>query len=203
MSKENVTLDKEPEVKPGIMATIWEYIKMIITVVIVVFILDGIILINARIPSASMEQTIMTGDRIFGLRLAYGFNFNHFGLNISKKWKDPERLDIVIFHYPDDESQLFIKRIIGLPGETVEIKNGKVYINGSQTPLDEPYVNGTPRGSWGPYVVPEDCYFMMGDNRNNSKDSRMWNNTYVRFDQLVGKAMFRYWPLPPSGLWNA
>ena len=167
---------------------------MIIIVVVVVLVINNVVLINAKIPSESMENTIMTGDRIFGFRLAYGFNMDLFGNEISKKWKDPERFDIVIFKYPDDESQLFIKRIIGLPGDKVEIKNGKVYINDSETPLDDSFVAETPFGSFGPYEVPEDCYFMMGDNRNNSKDSRYWENTFVRFDQIVGKAEIRYFP---------
>ena len=104
---------------------IWDYVKMIIIVVVVVLVINNVVLINAKIPSESMENTIMTGDRIFGFRLAYGFNMDLFGNEISKKWKDPERFDIVIFKYPDDESQLFIKRIIGLPGDKVEIKTVK------------------------------------------------------------------------------
>ena len=163
-------------------------------VVVVVLVINNVVLINAKIPSESMENTIMTGDRIFGYRLAYGLNLDLFGKEISKKWKDPERFDIVIFKYPDDESQLFIKRLIGLPGDKVEIRNGKVYINDSETPLEDDYVPETPLGSFGPYEVPENCYFMMGDNRNNSKDSRYWTNTYVRFDQIVGKAEIRYFP---------
>ena len=119
---------------------IWDYIKMIIIVVVVVLLINNVVLINAKIPSASMEKTIMTGDRIFGFRLAYGVNLDLFGHEISKKVKDPERFDIVIFKYPDDESQLFIKRVIGLPGETVEIKDGKVYIDGSETPLDDSFI---------------------------------------------------------------
>ena len=183
---------------------VMEYVKMIVFVVVAVFLIDGIVLINARIPSASMEKTIMTGDRIFGLRLSYGLNVEFFGKRLlTTKLRDPERFDIVIFHYPDDEKQLFIKRIIGLPGETVEIVDGKVYIDGSEEPLDDSFVNGEPLGSFGPYEVPEDSYFMLGDNRNNSKDSRFWENTFVRFDQIVGKALFRYWPLPPTLLWNS
>ena len=93
---------------------IWDYIKMIIIVVVVVLVVNNVVLINAKIPSESMENTIMTGDRIFGFRMAYGLNFDLFGKHISHKTKDPERFDIIIFKFPDDESQLFIKRLIGL-----------------------------------------------------------------------------------------
>lgn len=175
---------------------IWDYIKMIIVAVLIVAVVNNVVLINAKIPSESMEKTVMTGDRLFGYRLAYGINLDLFGKQIvSKKFKDPERFDIVIFKYPDDESQLYIKRLIGLPGETVEIKGGKVYIDGAETPLDDSFTPEMPRPEdLGPYVVPEDCYFMMGDNRNHSWDSRRWENTFVQFDQIVGKAIVRYFP---------
>ena len=173
---------------------IWDYVKMIVIVVVVVLFVNNFILINAKIPSESMEKTIMTGDRVFGFRLAYGINANIFGNQISKKMKDPERFDIIIFKYPDDESQLFIKRLIGLPGETVEIRDGKVYINGSSEPLDDSFVPETPKGNYGPYVVPEDSYFMLGDNREHSRDSRFWDNSFVTFDEIVGKAIVRYFP---------
>lgn len=173
---------------------IWDFLKTIIVVLVVVLFINNVVLINAKIPSESMEKTIMTGDRIYGFRLAYGLNLDFFGLEYSKKIKDPKRFDIIIFQYPDDESQLFIKRLIGLPGETVEIVDGKVYIDGSETPLDDSFIPEKMRGSFGPYTVPEDCYFMLGDNRNNSKDSRFWRNTFVRFDQIVGKAVIKYFP---------
>ena len=149
------------------------YVKLIVIVVAITLVINNVVLINAKIPSPSMEKTLMVKDRLFGFRLAYGINLNLFGYEISEKFKDPERFDIVIFKYPDDESRLFIKRVIGLPGEVVEIKDGKVY---------------------GPYTVPENSYFMLGDNRNDSKDSRSWKNKFVRFDQLVGKAIVRYYP---------
>ena len=168
---------------PSIMEELWEYIKMIIFVVVVVFIVNNVLLINAKIPSESMEDTIMTGDRIFGNRLAY--------IN-----KDPQRFDIVIFKYPDDETQLFIKRVIGLPGETVEIRDGKVYIDGAETPLDDSFTPEPPQANWGPEVVPEGSYFMLGDNRNRSKDSRFWTNTFVKKEKILGKAVLRYFPSP-------
>lgn len=158
-----------------------EYLKMIIFVVIVVLIVNNFLLINAKIPSESMEQTIMTGDRVFGNRLAYLF-------------EKPKRFDIVIFKYPDHEKELFIKRIIGLPGETVEIEDGKVYIDGSEEPLDDSFTPEEPLGDYGPYVVPENSYFMLGDNRNYSKDSRFWNNPYVAEEKILGKAVIRYFP---------
>jgi len=160
---------------PSMMEELWEYVKMIVFVVVIVFIINNVLLINARIPSESMEKTIMTGDRVFGNRLAY-------------MTKDPERFDIVIFKFPDDESQLFIKRVIGLPGETVTIKDGKVYINDSEEPLDDSFVAETP--------VPEGSYFMLGDNRNHSRDSRYWINSFVEKDKILGKAVLRYFPSP-------
>ena len=171
----------KPFKKKSLWKELWEYVKMILFVVIVVLVVDNFLLINAVIPSESMENTIMTGDRIFGNRLAYLFDA-------------PERFDIVIFKYPDDESQRFIKRVIGLPGETVEIREGKVYINGSDTPLDDSFTPETPVGNFGPYTVPEGCYFMLGDNRNNSRDSRMWDNPYVKKEKILGKAVLRYFP---------
>ena len=170
------------------------YVKLIVIVVAITLVINNVVLINAKIPSPSMEKTLMVKDRLFGFRFAYGINLNLFGYEISEKFKDPERFDIVIFKYPDDESRLFIKRVIGLPGEVVEIKDGKVYIDGSPTPLDDSFIPEKMIGSYGPYTVPENCYFMLGDNRNDSKDSRSWKNKFVRFDQIVGKAVVRYYP---------
>ncbi len=181
--------------KDKILAEVLDWLKTIVVVVLIVFLLNGVLFINAKIPSGSMEQTVMTGDRLFGFRQAYGINLDWFQKDLlTVKLRDPKRFDIIIFRYPDDESQLFIKRIIGLPGETVTIQDGKVYIDGGTEPLDDSFINGPMRGSFGPYEVPEGSYFVLGDNRNNSRDSRYWDNTYVSYGQIVGKALFRYWP---------
>lgn len=172
--------DTEPK-KTGFFHTLLEYAISIAIAVIAAFLINNFILFNANVPSGSMENTIMTGDRVFGFRLAYLFS-------------EPERGDIVIFKYPDNESLNYIKRIIGLPGETVTIRGGQVYINDSDTPLVEPYLPNTPYvQDYGPFEVPEGHYFMLGDNRNNSADSRYWNNTYVAKDKIEAKAFFRYW----------
>ena len=158
---------------------ILEWIGVIGTAVLVSLFVNFFIIVNATVPSSSMEKTIMTNDRVIGLRLAYNNN-------------DPVRGDIVIFKFPDDEDILYIKRIIGMPGETVEIHDSTVYIDGE--PLAEPYLSVVTEGTYGPYVVPEGHYFMLGDNRNNSADSRYWKNTFLSRDKIVGKAVCRYWP---------
>lgn len=165
--------------KNTILKEIIEWVKVIVFAIFIAFIINNFIIINAVIPSASMETTIMTGDRVFGNRLAYIGSGPKYG-------------DIVIFKYPDDESQFFIKRVIGVPGDTVEVIDGAVYING--TKANEDYLSVVPTGDFGPYEVPDDCYFMMGDNRDNSADSRYWINTYVHRDKILGKAVLRYFP---------
>ena len=156
---------------------------------VAVWLLDTFIIINAVVPSGSMENTIPSGARVIGSRLSYNDS-------------TPERYDIVVFHYPDDEKQLFVKRVIGLPGETVTIIDGKVYINDETEPLDDSFIAEPMEGSFGPYVVPEGCYFMMGDNRNNSLDSRYWVNTFVAEDKILGKALFVWYPFSSWGTIN-
>lgn len=156
------------------------YLIIIAISIAIAILLCNFVIINSRIPSGSMENGIQVNDRIIGYRLAY----------LSS---GPERGDVIIFKYPDDESQTFIKRVIGLPGDIVEIKDGHVYIGGEM--LDEPYIK-EPMKTYENlrYVVPADCYFVMGDNRNFSKDSRYWENTFVSREQVLAKAIFRYWP---------
>lgn len=140
------------------------------------------VIVNAEVISPSMENTLMTDSRIMALRPAYLLS-------------DPERFDVIIFKFPDDEDALpYVKRIIGLPNETIEIREGKVYINGSETPLDDSFIKEESLGDYGPFTVPEDSYFVLGDNRNNSYDSRLWNNKYVARDKIIGKVIFEYSP---------
>lgn len=171
----------------SIKSEVLQYFIMIAAVFGVMLFLNNFILVNAKIPTSSMENTIMINDQLIGSRLAYFFN-------------EPKRYDIIIFKYPDDETRPLIKRVIGLPGETVNIIDGKAYINGSKEPLDDSFCPETPRGSYGPYTVPDGCYFVMGDNRNNSNDSRFWTNTFVTKKEVLGKAVFRYWPFTRFGL---
>jgi signal peptidase I len=183
---ENNTNSEKPEVKKSFRRELLNNLILIGCVVLAVVLLERFVFVNATIPSQSMENTIMVGDRVFGNRLAY--------VNSS-----PKRYDIIIFRYPDDESQLFIKRVIGLPGDTIDIRDGEVYVNGSETPLTDsfcPQQGVTDAGNMEvPFTVPEGCYFVLGDNRLNSRDSRYWTNHFVTEDEIVAKAVFRYWPL--------
>ena len=158
--------------------------QVFVIAALIAFVLNRFIIANSRVPSASMENTIMTHDRVIGSRLAYNSS-------------DPKRGDIVIFYFPDDvtEKTYYVKRIIGLPGDIIDIKHGHVYLNNSDTPLEEPYIKEpmeTPEDLH--YEVPEGCYFMLGDNRNSSADSRYWHNTFVKKEKIVAKVLFRYFP---------
>lgn len=151
-----------------------------------VWLVDSFLLINARIPSGSMENTIPAGARVVGTRLSY-------------RNSAPQRYDVIIFRYPDDETELFVKRVIGLPGETVQIVDGKVYIDDAAEPLRDDFIAEPMQGSFGPYVVPEGSYFVLGDNRNNSLDSRYWTNKFVSADEVIGKAAFVWFPFSAAG----
>lgn len=159
---------------------------VILAAVVIGLLLNFVVFMKAKIPTESMVNTLNVGDRVIGFRLSYLFS-------------DPERGDVVIFDYPDNEEKLFVKRIIGLPGETIEITEGKVYIwedetGENKTLLEEPYLREKPVGSYGVFHIPEDSYFMMGDNRNYSLDSRKWTNKYVHRKKIRSKVLLRYWP---------
>ena len=160
-----------------------EWVIYIVLAILLALFINKFVIFNANIPTGSMEKTIMTGDKLFVSRLSFIF-------------QEPKRFDIAVFKYPDapvGEEVLYVKRIIGLPGEKVEIVNGKVYINDSDGPLRDDFVNGKPRqDNYGPYFGPQDSYFMLGDNRNNSVDSRFWRHPFVSKKNLIGKLVFRY-----------
>ena len=172
-------LEIEISMKKSVKKEIFGYLRVIVAGIVIAVLLNKFVIINADITSESMSTTLEKGDKLIGLRLSYIFS-------------KPERGDVIIFEYPDDGDKLLIKRVIGLPGEMVIIKDGLVYINGSEVPLEEPYAHGVSRQDFGPYLIPADCYFVLGDNRDNSKDSRYWKNTYVTKKQIIAKALFRY-----------
>lgn len=182
IQNENDENDSKPKSK---LRELIEFFIPIVLAVVIAIVLKTFVFANAVVPTGSMLNTIQEGDRIIASRLAYINN-------------DPERYDIIIFRNPDNEEECFVKRVIGLPGETVQIVNGIVYVtqtNGETIQLDDSFVtNCKPYGDFGPFEVPEDSYFMMGDNRNTSWDSRFWDNKYVHKDKILGKVKFKYYP---------
>lgn len=176
------TSDQKKLTKQKVISEIANWAIIIGVALILATLINKFVIIKAEVISGSMEDTMQIDDVYLGNRLSYVFG-------------DPERGEIVFFKFPDKEEETFVKRIIGLPGEKIEIKDGKVYIDDSTEPLYEPYLKETPRKEdFGPVVIPEDSYFMMGDNRNHSNDSRAWNTFYVTRDELLAKAWLRIWP---------
>ena len=180
--KENSSEEKK---ETTLAAEILSWVQIIVCAVAIALCMNSFIIANSRVPSASMETTIMTGDRVIGSRLTY------------KLFDDPERGDIIIFRWPDNEKILFVKRIIGVPGDTVEIRDGQVYRNGEL--LDEPYIHG--QQTWVgnetesmEVEVGDDELFCMGDNREVSLDSRSSEVGNVDEDTVVGKAVVRLYP---------
>ena len=185
-------------------STAREYFESIVIAVILALFIRTFVVQAFKIPTGSMENNLLIGDHLLVNKFVFGptatgFERALFPIGTIK------RRDVIVFKYPEEPDRDFIKRVIGLPGETVELREKKVYING--TPLDEPYVHFLEpprtgeefrevtsfdvRERYGPVTVPADQYFMMGDNRDNSADSRYWG--FLRRDYIKGKALVIYW----------
>ena len=157
--------------------TVLEYVILAVVAVAVALLIQAFLVKPYRIPSASMENTLLIGDRVLVDRVSWRFS-------------QPQRVDIVVFHSPVEQPVL-IKRIIGMPGDVISLSEGAVYINGKPEP-SEPFSNGLPWSLQQPFKVPAGSYFLMGDNRTDSGDSRDFGP--IARDQFVGRAFARYWP---------
>jgi signal peptidase I len=182
-------------------STIREYFESIVIAVILALFVRTWVVQAFKIPTGSMENNLLIGDHL----LVNKFNFGPSAGSLERAllpMREPRRGDIVVFKYPDEPERDFIKRVIGLPGETLELRAKKVYINGQ--PLDEPYVHFLEPASesqevtsfdvrerYGPVRVPENQFFVMGDNRDNSQDSRYWG--FLPRHYIKGKALMIYW----------
>lgn len=181
--------NRDPE-KQSVQKTENPWVEGFKTIGLSVFLAIGIrsFVAEARyIPSGSMEPTLQINDRLIIDKISYNF-------------RQPQRGDIVVFSPTEALKQqnfkdAFIKRVIGLPGETVEVKGGRVYVNGQA--LREQYIEEEPEYSYGPVTVPEDNYLVLGDNRNNSYDSHYWG--FVPRQNIIGRAIVRFWPLNRVG----
>ena len=188
----DLTIPVAPETAPAKPArpAMWDAISwardlafsLLIAVILIVFIYQPV-----KVEGTSMVPTLVNDERIFINKFTY-----HYGLG------EIRRGDMVVFWYPLDTTKSYIKRIIGVPGDLVRIDEGDVYVNGSR--LAESYVADLyrDRNSWGPRRVPTDSYFVLGDHRNSSNDSRTWG--FVERKYIYGKAVFVYWPLDKMGV---
>jgi signal peptidase I len=179
-----------------------EYFESIVIAVILALFVRTWVVQAFKIPTGSMENNLLIGDHLLVNKFVFGPAPLAIGRAVLPV-RAPRRGDIVVFKYPDEPDRDFIKRIIGLPGETVELRNKKVYINGQ--PIDEPYVHflSPPssdyqevtsydvRERYGPVTVPPNQYFVMGDNRDNSQDSRYWG--FLPRGYIKGRAALIYW----------
>lgn len=165
--------------------------------VILALIIRSFIIQPFKIPTGSMEPTLLPGDRILVVRYIYGFRIP-FTFKRIAKFNKPQTGDIVVFNYPEDTKRAFIKRCVGVPGDKIEIKNGEVQLNGSalkKQPINRIYYYN--RGDFAKegksIKIPEDSFFVLGDNSASSKDSRYWG--FLDDKYLIGKAVMIYWPL--------
>ncbi|MCL2611229.1 MAG: signal peptidase I [Defluviitaleaceae bacterium] len=168
---------QKPSKKDAVKKEILSWIKAIVFAGIVAFFINNFVLVNAKVPSGSMEPTIETNDRVIAFRFSY-------------LWSEPRRFDIVVFNTPHSDV-LYIKRIIGLPGETIRIHAGFVYVDGVRL-MDDTFAEELIIGDFGPFYVGDDQFFVLGDHRNNSSDSRTWAIPFVHREDIVGRAAFKY-----------
>jgi len=157
-----------------------DWIVSILIAVVLAFFIRYFIVELYMVEGPSMRPTLVNNERLVVNKFIYRF-------------KPPERNDIIVFRYPRDPSRDFIKRVIGIPGDTIEIKDGRVFVNGQL--LNETYILEKTRGSYSLATVPEGHIFVMGDNRNNSEDSRFKDVGFVSHDLVKGKAVMIFWPL--------
>jgi signal peptidase I len=186
---------------PSKKSTIREYFESIVIAVILALFVRTWVVQAFKIPTGSMENNLLIGDHLLVNKMVFGPTATPIERALLPV-RDIRRGDIVVFKYPNEPERDFIKRVIAFPGETLELRAKKVYVNGQ--PLDEPYVHFlTPaseggevtsldvRERYGPVTVPADQYFVMGDNRDNSQDSRYWG--YLPRHYIKGKALMIYW----------
>lgn len=172
---------------------VWEYAQAIILAVVLALIVRSFVLQAFQIPSGSMIPTFLEGDRVLVTKFSYGIR-NPVTNKVWIETGQPKRWDVVIFIYPRDRDKDFVKRVVGLPGETVSMANGELFINGVKT--EDPHGRYDPRGNplgrtFHQVTVGEGQYFVMGDNRDHSSDSRFWGT--VDSSLLKGKAWRLYW----------
>ncbi|MGI6697957.1 MAG: signal peptidase I [Clostridiales bacterium] len=160
-----------------------EWLESIVIAVVIAIVIKAFVFETVLVEGSSMLPTLKDSDRLA---------VNKIGYLLGK----PEHGDIVVFEYPSDPSLIFIKRVIAVEGDSVEIKDHRVYVNGTE--LEEPYISEKPLGDFPEVVVPPNTVFVLGDNRNDSRDSRYADVGFIPLKNIRGEAVFRLWPVPPT-----
>lgn len=188
-------MDSDSALAPRWQKVFKDYFEALLIAVVLAFFIRSFVVQAFKIPSGSMLSTLQIGDQLLVNKFSYGIKlpFTNYWL---LSYDDPEFQDIIVFEYPKEPDKDFIKRVIGLPGDRIEIRDKMVFRNGKK--LEEPYVQHTDphirtdmRDNLSEFTVPEGKYFVMGDNRDESYDSRFWG--FVDRDKIVGKAWVIYW----------
>ena len=196
MSLEHSPASKDISKKAKIKAVVREWVESIIVALILAMVIRTFVVQAFKIPTGSMRMTLLEGDIILVNKFLYGAKvpFTHWRL---PKVRDLLRGDVIVFIYPENPKKDFIKRLVGLPGETIEIKNGTIYVN--DKPVQDSLFGSIFYYNYGRYAeegekitVPRNSYFVMGDNSRSSQDSRYWG--FVPHENILGKAILIYWP---------
>ncbi len=186
-------------------STFREYLEALIIALIIALFIRTFIVQAFKIPSGSMESTLLIGDHIFVNKFIYGIRIPVLGKRIFA-FKKPQRRDVIVFVFPEDKSKDFIKRVVGVEGDVIEIKDKNLYLNGELQ--DEPYTQFVEEGriipsrdNFGPVQIPEGKIFVEGDNRDRSYDSRFWG--FVDINEVIGKAFIIYFSIKkrPADKW--
>jgi signal peptidase I len=188
--------ESDVEVQAPTKSLLRDYSETILVCVIFLIFSRAFVFQQSKIPSGSMEETLLPGDYIMVNRFVYAPTSFDWERKLLPA-REVHRGDVVVFKFPNQPEIDYIKRVIGLPGDTIELRNGYVFVNG--TPIDEPYVTGENRagdrrGNWGPRVVDPDHFLVMGDHRNSSDDSRAWG--LVPAHLMKGRALLIWWSYP-------
>jgi len=196
------SVESEPVVKEK--SRLRENIEAIALAIVIALFIRTFVVQAFKIPSGSMKQTLLIGDHILVSKFIYGIKLPYIRTTLIPI-KNPKRGDIVVFKFPEDPKKDFIKRVVGVAGDVVEIKDKQVYVNGK--PENHPYgmhtdprmISGLlqPRDNFGPITVPTDSLFVLGDNRDQSYDSRFWG--FVNLSAVKGKAFIIYWSWDKKG----
>jgi len=187
-------------------SAVWAYAEALATVLLLALLVRSFVVQAFRIPSGSMLPTLQVGDHILVNKFIYGFQVPLLGTHLLPL-RAPQRGEVVVFAYPVDPSKDFIKRVVGVAGDVVQIRRKHIYINGA--PWNDPSAyfadgrtagrGGRPRDEYGPVTVPPKHVFVMGDNRDRSFDSRYWG--FVDLDDIKGKAFVIYWSWDGTDRW--